>query len=62
MTDELRQRLVDLIAGQAAHGAQAVILGCTELPVLVDSTPTPIPCLDTTRLHARALADVALTT
>lgn len=62
VTDELRQRLVDLIACHAAHGAQAVILGCTELPLLVDSTHTPIPCLDTTRLHAKALVDVALTT
>jgi aspartate racemase len=35
-------------------GCDAVVLGCTELPLLVADTPTPLPTLDSTRLLARA--------
>jgi aspartate racemase len=35
-------------------GCDAVVLGCTELPLLVDDTTSPLPTLDSTRLLARA--------
>jgi len=35
-------------------GAHAVVLGCTEIPLLVDSADCPLPTLDSTRLLARA--------
>lgn len=44
----------------AAAGAQGVILGCTEIPMLVGPGDSPVPVFDTTGLHARAAADFAL--
>lgn len=37
-----------------SRGCDAVVLGCTELPLLVDDTTSPLPTLDSTRLLARA--------
>ena len=48
----------DLITLTAASGADAVILGCTELPLLLGEVPISLPLLDSTRL----LATAALTT
>lgn len=42
------------------QGAEAVILGCTELPLIVDPETAPVPVLDSTRLLARAALDRAL--
>jgi aspartate racemase len=41
-------------------GAQAVVLGCTEIPLVVDPKSAPLPTLDSTRLLARAAIDRAL--
>ena len=48
----------DIISTMAASGADAVILGCTELPLLLSEEPSSLPLLDSTRL----LATAALTT
>ena len=42
------------------RGAQAVILGCTEIMLLVKPEDSPVPLFDTTRLHAEAAVDRAL--
>jgi len=48
------------IAGEmAARGAQAVILGCTELPLLLKDSPGPVPWLDTLDIHVRAAVKLA---
>ena len=44
----------------AARGARGVILGCTEIAMLVDPARLPVPAFDTATLHARAAADLAL--
>ena len=36
------------------EGCDAVILGCTEIPLIIDDTNSPLPTLDSTRLLARA--------
>ena len=41
-------------------GADAVILGCTELPLLVEQDDLSVPVLDTTRLHAEAALEAAI--
>ena len=41
-------------------GAQAFILGCTEIPLLVGAEDTDLQLIDTTRLHARAAVDFCL--
>jgi len=42
------------IEGLKQAGCDAVILGCTELPLIIDDTNAPLPTLDSTRLLARA--------
>jgi aspartate racemase len=53
-----RQYVEDVISAMAGDGADAVILGCTELPLLLSDARSSLPLLDSTRLLARA----ALTT
>lgn len=55
-----RRIYVDAIGRLAARGAEAVILGCTEIGMLIDDDVSPLPVYDTTELHARALVDAAL--
>jgi len=59
--DPSRRTFVDAIARLAARGAEAVILGCTEIGMLVDQASSPLPVFDTTDLHAKALVSAALT-
>ena len=49
-----------IIDGLVARGAQAVILGCTELPLLIKQDQGAVPLFDTTTIHARAAVDIAL--
>jgi aspartate racemase len=52
-----RAAYVRAIEGLAAQGAQAVILGCTEIGLLIGPGDSPLPTLDTTTLHAAAAVD-----
>lgn len=47
-------RFRDAIARLQAQGCDAVVLGCTEIPLIVDDSNSPLPILDSTRLLARA--------
>jgi len=49
-----------IIARLAARGAQGVILGCTEIGLLVSARDAEVPLFDTTALHAAGAADFAL--
>jgi aspartate racemase len=49
-----------IVAGLAADGAQAVVLGCTEISLLIRQEHTEVPLLDTTALHAEAAVEFAL--
>ncbi len=55
-----RARYTRIIERLAASGAQGVILGCTEIGLLVHDGDGGIPLFDTTRLHAQAAVDFAL--
>ncbi|HVW93178.1 MAG TPA: aspartate/glutamate racemase family protein [Devosia sp.] len=55
-----RETYVRAIERLAARGAQAVILGCTEIGMLIDDSVSPLPVFDTTDLHAKALVTAAL--
>ena len=61
---ELRQEskadLLRIIDGLIARGAKGIILGCTEIPLLIKGGDCSIPIFDTTRIHARAAAEMAL--
>jgi aspartate racemase len=58
--DASRAEHVKIIEGLAARGAEAVVLGCTEIPLLVGPDDSPIPIFDTTAIHARRAVDRAL--
>lgn len=49
-----------VIANLASRGAQAIILGCTEISLLVDQKDSTAPLFDTTSIHARKAAEWAL--
>jgi len=51
ITDESREIYKRIIVELQAQGAEAVILGCTEIPLLISQEDSPIPVLDTTLIH-----------
>ena len=55
-----RRRYVDIIAGLAADGAQAVVLACTEIQLLVGAGDCDLPLVDSMRSHAVRAVDLAL--
>ena len=57
---ESRAAYRDIIARLVARGAQGVILGCTEIMLLVSDADSAVPLFDTTTLHALAAVDRAL--
>jgi aspartate racemase len=57
---ESRRAFQNIIEKLQANGAQGVILGCTEIPLLVKQADVAIPVFDTTRIHAEAAVDWAL--
>lgn len=58
---ELRERILDLCREAIERrGADGVILGCTELPLVVADTDLPVPVVDTVRAHVGAILDRAL--
>ncbi|WP_328944486.1 aspartate/glutamate racemase family protein [Streptomyces sp. NBC_00250] len=54
--DAYQQVIRDLVAG----GAEGIILGCTEIELLIGSEDSPVPLFPTTRLHAEAAVNAAL--
>ncbi|QTL95234.1 aspartate/glutamate racemase family protein [Aeromonas jandaei] len=59
--DASRAEYLAIIAGLAAAGAEAVILGCTEIALLVGEAQAAVPLYDTTAIHAEAAVTLALT-
>jgi len=59
-TEASRLRYNGVIDRMRALGCDSVILGCTEIPLLVRQEDCPLPTLDSTRLLARAAVDAAL--
>lgn len=60
ITEQSRQAFSHIIAQCAELGAQGVILGCTEIPLLVRREDSCVPTFDTTKLHAQAAVDFCL--
>jgi aspartate racemase len=57
--DGSRTRLVAIIRKLVERGAEGVILGCTEIPLLVSEADTGVPLFDTTIIHAEAALNYA---
>ncbi|WP_218026978.1 aspartate/glutamate racemase family protein [Nocardia vaccinii] len=58
--DQSRAAYQIVIADLVAHGAEGVILGCTEIELLIGPDDSPVPVFATTRLHAEAAVAAAL--
>jgi aspartate racemase len=57
---ETRKQVQNIIGELAAAGAEAVILGCTEIELLISQADSDLPAYASTTLHARAAVDFAL--
>jgi len=58
--DSSREQVKAIINRLSDNGAQGIILGCTELPLLIKQADYPVPLFDTTIIHAKAAVDYAL--
>ena len=58
--DDSRQRYIDIINKLCANGAEGIILGCTEIPLLIKQSDVLIPVYDTTKIHAESAVEFAL--
>ncbi len=51
------RRIIDKLV---ERGAEGIILGCTEIPMLIRADDSPVPVFDTTRIHAEQAVETAL--
>ena len=56
-TKKVYQNMIDELKDK---GAQGVILGCTEIPMLIKQADSNLPVFDTTLIHSKAAVDFAL--
>jgi aspartate racemase len=62
VTPTTAPRIVAILTALRERGAEAAILACTELPLVITEENTPLPFIDTTRLLARMALAQSLTT
>ncbi len=60
LKEESRQRFQEIIQNLKKAGAEGVILGCTEIPLLIKEKDSDLPVFDTTTLHARKAVEQIL--
>jgi aspartate racemase len=60
ITDQSRQAYLEIIDDLVAKGAEGIILGCTEIGLLIGSEHTPHTLFDTTALHAKKAVQLSL--
>ena len=60
IVEESRERTIKIVKRLKTAGSQGVILGCTELPLLIREEDSLLPLFDTLRLHAQRAVDLAL--
>jgi len=59
-SEETKRKYLEIIQNLSARGAEGVIFGCTEIPMLLKAEDCPIHSFDTTLIHARAAVEFAL--
>ena len=60
MRDESRAFYLEVVDRLVAAGAEGIILGCTEIELLIDQSHLAVPAFPTTLLHVQAAVDLAL--
>ncbi|RLC53051.1 MAG: aspartate racemase [Candidatus Cloacimonadota bacterium] len=58
--EESKKRYIEICNNLIANGAEGIILGCTEIPLLISQNDFSIPVFNTTFIHASAAVDFAL--
>ncbi|MEX2692024.1 aspartate/glutamate racemase family protein [Rhizobium mongolense] len=58
--DSSRTKLMEIIERERAKGADSIILGCTEICLILDPGKLPLPGFDTTAIHAKAAVDFSI--
>jgi aspartate racemase len=57
---ESKKRFLDIINDLEQKGAQGIVLGCTEIPLLIKQSDTNLPVFNTLEIHAKAAVDYAV--
>jgi aspartate racemase len=57
---DTKKNYLKFIDALIEEGAEGIILGCTEIPLLIQQQDTTVPVFDTTKIHAQAIVDFAL--
>jgi aspartate racemase len=57
---ETKKKFLDIINDLEQKGAQGIVLGCTEIPLLIKQEDTHLPVFNTLQIHAKAAVDFAL--
>ncbi len=57
---ETRDRYLEIISRLIDQGAQGIILGCTEIPMMIKQEDANVPVFDTLKIHAEAAVDFSL--
>jgi aspartate racemase len=60
--EDSRQVYREIIARLVQSGAEGVVLGCTEIELLISAVDSPVPVFPTTRLHVEAAVEASLAT
>ncbi len=58
--DSSREFYKEVIGNLITNGAEGIILGCTEITLLIKQEDSPVPIFDTTFIHAKAVIEIAL--
>ncbi|MEA4896175.1 MAG: aspartate/glutamate racemase family protein [Oscillospiraceae bacterium] len=60
ISDESRKQYIRIIEQLKSNGAEGVILGCTEIGLLIHQQDSPLPVFDTTQIHAQKAAIISI--
>jgi aspartate racemase len=58
--NETREKFVSIIDGLQTKGAEGIVLGCTEIPLLIKQDDVKLPLFNTLEIHAAAVVDYAV--
>lgn len=60
VSDETKKRYLQIADELIKNGAEGIILGCTEIPLVIKPEDLPVPVFDTTLIHAKAAVEFQL--
>ncbi|MBW2638193.1 MAG: amino acid racemase, partial [Deltaproteobacteria bacterium] len=58
--DDSREKFREIIGNLVSKGAEGIVLGCTEIPLLIGQEDAEVPVFDTTKIHALSAVEFAL--